>query len=91
MKKTYSKPDIFFEDFSLSTSIAAGCEVYPTNSTDACGVKWKKGAYLFTSALYGCNRIITDAEKDPEKNLVDSKGNGLCYHNPSADYNVFNS
>lgn len=25
----YSKPDIFFEDFSLSTSIAAGCEKKP--------------------------------------------------------------
>jgi hypothetical protein len=37
-KKQYSAPDIFFEDFSLSTSIAAGCEEKPFGYTDMCGV-----------------------------------------------------
>ena len=27
MRKAYSKPQIMFEDFTLSTNIAAGCEV----------------------------------------------------------------
>ena len=29
MKKVYSKPEIYFESFSLSQYIAAGCEVKP--------------------------------------------------------------
>ena len=27
MRKAYVKPEIFYEDFSLSSSIAAGCEL----------------------------------------------------------------
>ena len=89
MKKKYSKPDIFFEDFSLSTNIAAGCEEEPTTSTDACGIKFGKGKFIFTSELYGCNRVIPDGSDDREVNMVDDKGNGLCYHNPTEGYNVF--
>ena len=46
MKKAYSKPDIVFEDFSLSTNIAAGCEENPslyTETVNTCGVKWAAG------------------------------------------------
>lgn len=88
MKKEYSKPDVFFEDFSLSTSIAAGCEETPDpfvgSGTVTCGVKWAAGIYVFTNAIYGCNRIMIDGQ-------VDEGNNGLCYHNPSNNYNVFNS
>ena len=87
MKKAYSKPDIVFEDFSLSTNIAAGCEENPTNSTHNCGVKWAAGIFIFLSAETGCNRIIVDGSKT--ENLVDDENNGLCYHNPTVNYNVF--
>jgi hypothetical protein len=80
-KKLYSSPDIFFEDFSLSTNIAAGCEEKPHNSTDTCGVLWTKGTILFING-------VTD---DCTKKVIDGsdQGNGLCYHNPSDSYNVF--
>ena len=81
MKKAYSKPEIFFEDFSLSTNIAAGCELFPNFAENECGVKWSKGKMLFVTGVTGCTTIVED----------ESEGNDFpCYHNPS-DPNVFNS
>ena len=82
MKKVYSKPDISFEDFSLSTNIAAGCEEQPFNLTDRCGVKWTKGQVLFDNGFDNCTKEIISG---------DSKYNKLCYHNPYESYNVFYS
>lgn len=79
MKKQYSAPDIFFEDFSLSTNIAAGCEETPFNNTDKCGVLGgPKGQTIFTEEILGC-----------DKKIIGGYYNGLCYHNPYDDYNVF--
>ena len=80
MKKTYSKPDIFFEDFSLSTNIAAGCEKKPFNHSEACAVRWG-GLMLFTEKINCKDKII---DGDPEYNK-------LCYHVPSQSFNVFYS
>lgn len=80
MKKTYSKPDIFFEDFSLSTSIAAGCEKKPFKQGDGCGVKW--GALMLFTQTLNCKDKIVEG---------DSEYNKLCYHNPWESYNVFYS
>ena len=82
MKKTYSKPDILFESFSLATSIAAGCdEKLQLLQDGVCGVKWGQTT-IFTSEIEGCKRDIVEG---------DSEYNGLCYHNPSETYNVFMS
>lgn len=82
MKKSYSKPDITFESFSLSTNIAAGCEEKPVFNTDPChGVSWGK-QIIFTSESLGCTSVVPEGMDEY---------NRLCYHNPSADYNVFNS
>ena len=83
MKKTYNKPDIIFEDFSLSTNIAAGCEEYPFNNTDQCGVYISKGKILFGDGFVNCNKSLFEIENP--------KYNDLCYHNPTETYNVFNS
>ena len=83
MKKEYCKPDVFFEDFTMSTNIAAGCEEKPFGNTDMCGVKWSKGQILF-SDIPGtiCTKKVIDGS---------SEANGLCYHNPYDSYNVFYS
>lgn len=86
MKKAYSKPDILFESFSLATSIAAGCEEKALSTQDACGVKFGK-SIIFTSEAHGCASVISDGSLTG--NWVDKENNGLCYHNPSATYNVF--
>jgi hypothetical protein len=83
MKKAYSKPDIVFEDFSLSTNIAAGCEEKPFGNTSECGVKWSKGIFIFAEKMNGCNRKLVDGQQ--------GEYNGLCYHNPTSNYNVFYS
>ncbi len=81
MKRVYSKPDIMFEDFSLSTSIAAGCEFSTNFAMDSCGFKY--GPYvIFMDGIYGCE--IPVPEGDP-------MFNGVCYHNPSDDKNIFSS
>ena len=79
-KRKYSKPEIFFDDFSLSTNIAAGCEVFPIDNAAACGVSYWR-AIIFTEPIGGCLKKV---END------DPRYDSICYHNPS-DNNVFNS
>lgn len=82
MKRTYTKPEIVFEDFTLSTNIAAGCEVRTdTQARGQCGYAWG-GKVLFLDGVAGCSDII---KNDGEF------FNGLCYHNPSDLNNLFNS
>ena len=82
MKKAYSKPEIGFESFALSESIAAGCEERPINFQETCGVKYGK-QIIFTEEIKDCSRKVMDGQQ--------GEFNGLCYHNPSAAYNVFMS
>ncbi|MBQ7871776.1 MAG: hypothetical protein IJ357_06505 [Oscillospiraceae bacterium] len=80
MKKTYEKPAIIFEDFSLSTSIAAGCELVtplPT-SDDGCGYP-TRGGIIFIEG--------TQCTTYPQ----DGSYNGFCYHVPAETSNLFNS
>ena len=85
MKKTYSKPQIMFEAFTLSTNIAAGCGVInDTHSEGGCGYtpeRWPASVVLFNSEPL-CNTNPKDTEFD-----------GLCYDNPSAGtgMNLFTS
>jgi hypothetical protein len=81
MKKIYSKPDIYFEDFSLSTNIAAGCELQPINAEDTqCAVVY--GRYHLLADDTHCTRAIEDGKNE---------FNNLCYHVPYESFNVFNS
>ena len=81
MKKTYSKPDIVFEDFSLSTSIAAGCEFSTNFAKGVCGFKFGD-VMIYVEGISGC------AEKAADGSPM---YNGICYHNPSDDKNIFAS
>ena len=84
MKKTYSKPDIAFESFSLSTSIAGNCEVKTdTKGGGECGYPMDGLGMLFVVGMNVCNVPITD-----EQSL---KYNGFCYHVPTEKNNLFNS
>ena len=82
MKKNYSKPDILFESFSLSTDIAGGCERFVYSfSGGQCGVKY--GSYvIFTTNVTGCTVKVEDGSKSYDS---------LCYHVPTDQNNVFNS
>lgn len=86
MKKTYTKPEIFFENFSLNTSIASGCEVKIETSTSGnCGLDFGD-LVIFISSYTGCSSndgVIVEGD--------DGKYNGICYHVPVETNNMFNS
>ena len=82
MRQQYSKPDILFEDFSLSSGIAAGCEeIINTAYSGQCAMKFGD-MMVFVSSVSAC----TDPVADGSPNY-----NGLCYHVPIDTKNIFNS
>lgn len=80
MKKQYVKPDISFDTFELSQSIAGGCEgitnaVYGTCATTIPDL----GFSIFA------NKHTCDVHAAPGNNEF------VCYHAPSDSNNVFSS
>ena len=79
MKKRYEKPQIVFEDFTMSTNIAAGCEFITTNPSEGqCGYPTRNGI-VFITEITGCKY------HQPDTN------DALCYHVPTVYTNIFNS
>ena len=82
MKKTYSKPQIMFESFSMSTNIAAGCEkTFGLYSRGDCGIPTNVPGMTIFNLDGGCT--VAGGEE--------AKYNGLCYHVPLESDNLFNS
>jgi len=78
MKKAYEKPEILFEDFSLSTHIASDCEYKPKD--DALYLPGE--GFVFVE---GCDvPMIGEIGGDGEYN-------GICYHVVKDNVNVFSS
>lgn len=81
MKKAYTKPDIMFEDFSLSTSIALSCEYGASHVQYVCAYEDEfLEAVIFTNDISACTTKIQDGAY-----------NGICYHVPSDATNIFAS
>jgi len=80
MKKSYSKPDILFESFTLSTSVAAGCEEKPDTMTDRCGKLMGRSIIFINGTDDNCNSHIEDGK---------NQYNNICYHVPHETYNLF--
>lgn len=82
MKKTYIKPEVVFESFSLSHNIAAGCEIIVgTPSEGSCDYEYEGGG--------GQSIFVTTGICDIPVN--DDVSNGFCYHVPVEGNNLFNS
>lgn len=82
MKKTYLKPEIVFENFSVSTNIAAGCGVNnDTMSSGNCGLEYGD-EMIFLEIVTGCTTKIEDGSTDY---------NSFCYHVPIDTSLLFNS
>lgn len=83
MKKSYVKPQVYFENFQLSASIAGDCEAIVKNqSKGTCGYEMTGGVVLFTGTDSFCNFPIVDGS---------NKYDDLCYHGPYTNNNVFGS
>jgi len=80
MKKTYLAPDIIFESFSLSTSIAA-CDIETNFNEGVCGYELYPGFAIFKVGVDGCLIEI-------ETGIY---GDKICYDNPSGLTNLFSS
>ena len=84
MKKLYSKPEIMFESFTLSTNVAGGCEVKTNTPADMqCSVSYVDehlgDINIFLSSIQAC------VYKEPDGY------NGICYDIPTEGNNLFNS
>lgn len=85
MKKNYIKPQIMFEDFTLSTNIAGDCETKTNNpSNNTCGMTASGLGTVFLDTMSGCSWKVVATDGDGEFN-------GICYHVPTGDNNLFNS
>ena len=81
MKKAYTKPEIVFENFSLSTCIAS-CEV-KTNTPSAMQCAYGEtefGLSIFLDTVSACESWVQDGAN-----------NTFCYNVPVGTYNLFNS
>ena len=88
MKRTYSKPDIAFESFSLSTSIAGNCEVKTdTKAGGECAYPMDGLGNVFLTTIHAC-RVVGGTPITDEQSLV---FNGFCYHVPMENSSLFNS
>ena len=83
MRKAYSKPEIFFEDFSLTTNITAGCEYIANATENKCGYSVANSGIVVCADTAYCTYTqgVTD----------DKSYNGVCYNNPSDSNNLFSS
>lgn len=79
MKKVYTKPEIIFDSFELSQSIAAGCEGISQHAEGACAV-WLEE--LGTS-IFATTAICKYAPPSPE--------DYVCYNAPTDSNNVYSS
>ena len=70
MKKTYSKPEIVFESFTMSTNVAANCEVVDPHDPR---LYFTGVGYAFTK---GCEVSVSEGG--------DGEFNGICYHIPDG-------
>lgn len=83
MSKAYSKPDIVFEDFSLSTSIA-NCDIDTRTSHQWDCYLTIGSMKVFSTSVIGCK---TSADiVVPEDEFA-----GICYHIPYNGMRAFNS
>ena len=86
MKKAYSKPEIVFENFSLTTSIAGNCEHIYTFARDICSIPDENGLgmNIFSTGVAGTTCVI---DGSPDSKTYD----GFCYHIPTETNNLFTS
>ena len=81
MKKTYVKPEVYFESFELSTSIATGCEYKTNHAKNECVYEIAGGRNVFVDAKTHCLDITAPGEEY----------GAVCYHVPIEASNLFTS
>lgn len=87
MKKIYTKPEIYFESFSLSTNIANDCDApFTLAAKDICAIPDANGVQgmgIFNMTVAGSNCGVHGEGNEMY--------NGFCYHIPTDSNMLFNS
>lgn len=81
MKKTYVKPEVYFESFELSTSIATGCEYKTQHAINDCTYKITGGRNVFVDETTNCNDL----------KVPGGTYGSVCYQVPAEASNLFTS
>lgn len=81
MKKTYVKPEVYFESFELSANIATGCKLISNAAEQLCAVTDKELGVTYFADAASCGNDYTPP----------SEGDKICYGVPQANNNVFTS
>ncbi len=84
VKKPYSKPEIFFEDFQISTSISAGCEKKNENFGQGECAYILGRFHCFTSNVSACTDKCYEG-------YMGAGYEGICYWTFNQSMNIFNS
>ncbi len=82
MKKAYVKPQLYFDSFELSTSIATGCSAGYDHDNTNFGSPNNCNYFYGTDKVF-LNLISCDIE-DPGESMY-------CYHVPTPNDKVFSS
>lgn len=91
MKRKYIKPEIMFEDFSLSTNIAGTCQIkVETMTYGTCGIESSGLGMVFLDNILGCSGFSV-SDTDPSESVFEGEFDSLCYHVPSNAQSLFNS
>lgn len=90
MKRAYTKPDILFDSFSMSTSIAVCTTQSGQPTQSSCGLTFGNMT-IFVTGISGCKTSFNFNNKTPVNGMVNSDNDAACYHNPTATFNIYNS
>ena len=73
MKKTYVKPQVYFESFQLSANVAGGCNLISNQSQNQCPYTDPElGVTFFATAPSPCTYTPGPNDKKPCYNVPDS-------------------
>lgn len=80
MKKTYVKPQVYFESFQLSANIAGGCSLISNQGQNECPYTDPElGVTVFATVPSPCTITPAPGDKKP------------CYNVPEGGANIFTS
>ena len=82
MKKTYKKPELWYEDFRLPQSIAAGCEGIANIAEGQCTVTISDPENGYDIVIFTAG-VCEFTPPNPD--------DWVCYHAPHEGKNVFSS
>lgn len=82
MRKSYTKPEILFEDFTVTANIATGCDELCHSAEYVCALEKTYGGMTLNIFTIG---TVSNCDTGPA-GIFDN----LCYHAPEG-YNTFSS